>query len=117
MKKPPTMPEPVIGPNGVETKASRAARDRVSAVRKAAGESSSERKPLFAPEERLRLRDRGYSEEDVAKIVRLTRALVESQVLKGEVDPDNPADLKDAVKIAGRQALSAYNAALEYLSG
>jgi len=37
--------------------------------------------------------------------------------MKGEVNPDNPEELKKAIMEAGHLARQAYNAALEYVSG
>jgi hypothetical protein len=76
-----------------------------------------ERKPLFEPEERMHLGERGYSKDDIERIRTLTVRFVEGRVLKGEVNPENDEELKAAVKQAGRDAMQAFNAALEYLSG
>jgi hypothetical protein len=75
------------------------------------------RKPLFAENERMRLGERGYSKEDIERIRVLASRFVEGRVLKGEVNPENDAELKAAVKKAGQEALQAYNAALEFVSG
>lgn len=82
-----------------------------------AAEPVPARKSLFAEHERMHLGQRGYSPDDVARVRRLAIALVESRVAKGEVDADVDSELKEAVKQAGQEALSAYNAALEYMSG
>jgi hypothetical protein len=75
------------------------------------------RKPLFAENERMRLGERGYTKEDIERIRVLASRFVEGRVLKGEVNPENDAELKAAVKKAGLEALQAYNAALEFVSG
>jgi hypothetical protein len=75
------------------------------------------RKPLFAKNERLKLGERGYSKEDIEKIRTITSRIVEGRILKNEVDPENDEELKAAVKQAGHDALQAYNAALEFVSG
>jgi hypothetical protein len=80
-------------------------------------EEAPVRKSLFAPEERMKLGERGYSKEDVEKIRNITARLVEGQVLKGTLNPEDDEALKKAVKQAGREALQAYNAALEFVSG
>lgn len=72
-------------------------------------------KPMFEPHERLYLG--GYSPAEKNRIREITIALVTSRVEKGEVNPDNPVELKAAIIEAGHTARSAYNAALEYLSG
>lgn len=74
-------------------------------------------KSLFKPEERMHLRDRGYSDDDIARIRVITVKLVEGQVLNGTLNPENDVELKKAIKQAGRDAMQAFNAALEYLSG
>lgn len=75
------------------------------------------RKPLFAENERMKLGERGYSKDDIERIRVLASRFVEGRVLKGEVDPENDVELKAAVKKAGLEALQAYNAALEFVSG
>ena len=75
------------------------------------------RKSLFAPEERMKLGERGYTKDDIDRIRVLASRFVEGRVLKGEVNPENDAELKAAVKKAGLEALQAYNAALEFVSG
>jgi hypothetical protein len=75
------------------------------------------RKPLFAPEERLHLGKRGFSEEDVRKIRRIAERLVAGQIVEKKFDPDDPVAFKAAVKQAGLDAVQAYTAALEYISG
>lgn len=74
------------------------------------------RKPLFEPHEKLNLRD-GYTDHDRERIKTLTIQMVESRVMKGEVDAEDPVALKKAVMEAGKMMRSAYNAALEYVSG
>lgn len=80
-------------------------------------EPTAPTKNLFAVNERMHLGERGYSPTQVASIRAIAIQLVESRVKKGEVNPDNDAELKKAVTTAGREALSAYNAALEFVSG
>jgi hypothetical protein len=109
------MPDIKIGRNGVETKESRQARETVSAVRRG-DVPPPVRKPLFAEHEKMRLGD-GYSDHDKERIRTLASRFVEGRVLKGEVNPENDVELKAAVKKAGLEALQAYNAALEFLSG
>lgn len=75
------------------------------------------RKSLFAENERMHLGSRGYSESDIRQIRSIAARLVEGRVLKGEVDPEKDDELKAAVKQAGRDALQAFNAAVEYVSG
>lgn len=58
-----------------------------------------------------------WSEDDLRKIRAIACRIVEGRVVKGEVDMDDPEALKRAVIEAGRDAKSAYAAALEYLSG
>lgn len=73
------------------------------------------RKPLFTEAEKMKLH--GYTENDKNQIRAITARLVEGQVLKGEVNPDDPESLKKAIKEAAHVAKSAYNAALEFVSG
>lgn len=80
-------------------------------------EPAPARKPLFAENERMKLGERGYSKDDIERIRVLASRFVEGRVLKGEVNPENDAELKAAVKKAGLEALQAYNAALEFVSG
>lgn len=77
---------------------------------------TSERKPLFAEHEKMKLGS-GYSADDRQRIINLTSNIVESRVLKGEVNPDDPESLKAAVKDAAHLAKSAYNATMEFLAG
>lgn len=76
----------------------------------------TERAPLFAEHERYKLGSH-YSEHDKTRIRAITAQLVESLVLKGELDPENPEDLKKAIKDAAHIAVTTYNATLEFLAG
>ena len=58
--------------------------------------------------------DRQYRKE---RILEITCRMVESRVSKGEVNLDDPEDLKRAVKAAAKDAKAAYDAAVEYISG
>ena len=51
------------------------------------------------------------------RIIQITCQLVESMVLKGELDPDDDEALKKATRAAANTARAAYNAAEEYLCG
>lgn len=73
------------------------------------------RQPLFTEAEKMKLH--GYTENDKNQIRAITARLVEGRVLKGEVNPDDPESLKAAIKEAAHVAKSAYNAALEFVSG
>lgn len=72
--------------------------------------------PLFEEHEKRKLGPH-YSEHDKTRIRAITAQFVEARVLKGEVDPENPAELKAAIKEAAQMAITTYNAALEFLAG
>jgi len=51
------------------------------------------------------------------RVIEITCQMVESMVLKGEINPDNAEELKKATRQCARDAWEAYRAAEEFLSG
>lgn len=55
-------------------------------------------------------------EQAKQRILAITEEIVTNRVVKGEVDPDNDADLRQACRQAARDARALYLAALDFVS-
>ena len=79
----------------------------------AKGRKQQEATALFALGDRLRIAD------PVARkrVIEITCQMVESMTAKGEVNPDNAEELKNAIRECARDAWEAYKAAEEFTRG
>lgn len=71
------------------------------------------KKPLFKPEEKLRIKDPEARE----RVKQITFQFMMSMVAKGELNPGDEEAMKKATKSCARDAWEAYKAAEEYLCG
>jgi hypothetical protein len=66
---------------------------------------------LFKPEERLHIED----PETKKRVTAITTMMVTKRVADGKLDPNDTEAMKKAIKEAARDALAAYNAALDFV--
>lgn len=71
------------------------------------------RRPPRTADGKIRVRD----EAERKRVVEIATSIVASRVARGEIDPEDDTELRGAMKEAVDDAVVAYRAAVEYLSG